>query len=124
MLVIGIWDFLLVVGSWYLGVPPLKVVTNTQITGSLVAMSDTVSVPGLEFINVVLGMLVEDKDQLAIESSHDDLGILITVRVSDRDMGKLIGKSGQTIKSIRTLLRVIGGMANQRVNLKVLEPQQ
>lgn len=87
-------------------------------------MSDTVSVPGLEFINVVLGMLVEDKDQLAIESSHDDLGILITVRVSDRDMGKLIGKSGQTIKSIRTLLRVIGGMANQRVNLKVLEPQQ
>ncbi len=68
-------------------------------------------------------MLVEDKDQLHIESKQDELGVLITIRVSDRDMGKLIGKSGQTIKSIRTLLRVIGGITHQRVNLKVLEPQ-
>lgn len=84
-------------------------------------MSDQ-ALPGYEFIKTVLGMLVEDKDQLVVESRLDDLGVLITVRVSDRDMGKLIGKSGQTIKSIRTLLRVIGGAANQRVNLKVLEP--
>ncbi len=85
--------------------------------------SDTASPPGYDFVTLVLGMLLEDKDQMVIESSTDDLGILITIRVSDRDMGKLIGKNGQTIKSIRTLLRVIGGMANQRVNLKVLEPQ-
>ncbi|HRH93796.1 MAG TPA: KH domain-containing protein [Candidatus Peribacteria bacterium] len=84
-------------------------------------MSDQ-ALPGYEFINTVLGMLVEDKDQLVVESKLDELGVLITVRVSDRDMGKLIGKSGQTIKSIRTLLRVIGGASNQRVNLKVLEP--
>jgi len=81
-------------------------------------------VPGLDFVKTVLSMLVEDKDQLIVESKIDDLGILITVRVSERDMGKLIGKSGQTIKAIRTLLRVIGGAANQRVNLKVLEPEK
>jgi uncharacterized protein len=80
------------------------------------------TLPGFEFIKTILGLLVEDKDQLHVEAKTDELGILITVRVSDRDMGKLIGKSGQTIKSIRTLLRVIGGSANQRVNLKVLEP--
>lgn len=86
-------------------------------------MSDnTTSLPGHEFIQTVLSMLVEDKDQLVVQSRKDELGILITVKVSDRDMGKLIGKSGQTIKSIRTLLRTIGGTANQRVNLKVIEP--
>lgn len=86
-------------------------------------MSDTnAPLPGHEFIKTVLGMLVEDKDQLMVEARKDELGILITVKVSDRDMGKLIGKSGQTIKSIRTLLRTIGGTANQRVNLKVIEP--
>jgi predicted RNA-binding protein YlqC (UPF0109 family) len=69
-------------------------------------------------------MLVEDKDQLVVDSRVDDLGVLITVKVSERDMGKLIGKSGQTIKSVRTLLRVIGGVSNQRVNLKVLEPDK
>lgn len=80
--------------------------------------------PGHEFVTSVLSMLVEDKDQLSVQASKDDLGVLITVQVSERDMGKLIGKGGQTIKSMRTLLRVIGGTSNQRVNLKVLEPGQ
>ena len=84
---------------------------------------DLSALPGFDFIKTVLTLLVEDKDQLIVEGKTDELGILITVRVSERDMGKLIGKSGQTIKSIRTLLRVIGGTANQRVNLKVLEPE-
>lgn len=79
--------------------------------------------PGFDFVKYVLEQLVEDKDRLLLDSRVDDLGILITIRVSDRDMGKLIGKNGQTIKSIRTLLRVIGGAASQRVNLKVLEPE-
>jgi hypothetical protein len=87
------------------------------------ADAHTAPLPGFEFIKTVLSMLVEDKDQLFVEEKTDDLGVLITVRVSERDMGKLIGKNGQTIKSIRTLLRVIGGTANQRVNLKVLEPE-
>ena len=79
--------------------------------------------PGYDFIHTILSLLVEDKDQLFVEAKLDELGVLITVRVSERDMGKLIGKSGQTIKSIRTLLRTIGGTSNQRVNLKVLEPE-
>lgn len=82
------------------------------------------ALPGYEFIRTVLSMLVEDKDQLVVDARLDELGVLITVKVSDRDMGKLIGKSGQTIKSVRTLLRVIGGASNQRVNLKVLEPEK
>lgn len=91
-------------------------------------MTDTIAaegaLPGYEFIKTVLSMLVEDKDQLVVDAKLDELGVLITVKVSDRDMGKLIGKSGQTIKSVRTLLRVIGGASNQRVNLKVLEPEK
>lgn len=87
-------------------------------------MTDTQLLPGQEFVTSVLSMLVEDKDQLVIDAKLDELGVLITVKVSERDMGKLIGKSGQTIKSVRTLLRVIGGTANQRVNLKVLEPNE
>lgn len=81
-------------------------------------------VPGLEFLTFVLERLVEDKDQLKIDHRIDDLGILLTVSVSDKDMPKLIGKGGQTIKSLRTLLRTIGGKNNQRINLKVMEPVQ
>lgn len=70
----------------------------------------------------VLESIIEDKDALVIDSKIDELGILLTVQVSDRDMGKLIGKSGQTVKALRTLLRLIGGNSQQRVNLKILEP--
>lgn len=80
--------------------------------------------PGLSFLRFVLEQIVEDKDELHIDSQIDDLGVLHTVRVSERDMGKIIGKSGQTIKALRTLLRMLGGNASQRVNLKILEPGQ
>lgn len=88
-------------------------------------MADTTSstdLPGYSFLEYVLEALVDDKDQLHIEQTEDDLGVLLTVSVSEPDMGKLIGKGGQTIKALRTLLRIIGGNANKRVNLKVLEP--
>jgi predicted RNA-binding protein YlqC (UPF0109 family) len=83
----------------------------------------TPELPGHSFLQYVLESLVEDKDQLHIEPTEDHLGILFTVRVSDRDMGKLIGKGGQTVKALRTLLRIIGGNTSQRINLKILEPQ-
>ncbi len=86
-------------------------------------MSDEQNLPGYDFLLYVLEALVDDKDQLHIDQRRDDMGILLTVQVSDSDMGKLIGKSGQTIKALRTLLRIIGGNANERVNLKVLEPE-
>ena len=89
-------------------------------------MSETsvTNVPGLEFLRIVLQALVEDHDQLVVEGTIDQLGVLLTVRVSDRDMGKLIGRGGQTVKALRTLLRIIGGNTSQRINLKILGPGQ
>lgn len=87
-------------------------------------MTDSVQAdtPGLSFLRYVLESIVEDKGALQIESKIDELGVLLTVQVGDKDMGKLIGKGGQTVKALRTLLRIIGGNANQRINLKILEP--
>lgn len=82
----------------------------------------TSDIPGLSFLQYVLSSIVEDKDALHIDGKIDELGVLLTVSVSDRDMGKLIGKSGQTVKALRTLLRIIGGTSEQRINLKILEP--
>ncbi len=88
----------------------------------MIGAAPTDTIPGHAFLRYVLDTLVEDKTQLQIEATTDALGILLTVKVSERDMGKLIGKSGQTVKALRTLLRIIGGNASQRINLKVLEP--
>ncbi len=84
--------------------------------------TDSGEVPGLAFLQFVLDSLVEDKDELQIENRTDDLGILLTVHVSENDMGKVIGKAGQTIKALRTLVRVVGSNSGHRVNLKIAEP--
>ena len=52
------------------------------------------------------------------------IGIVLLTLVVDRDdMGKIIGRQGNTAKAIRTLLRVVGMKNNARVNLKINEPE-
>lgn len=86
-------------------------------------MSDSnQEIPGIDFLRFVLESICDDKADLHIDGRIDELGVLLTVRVSDRDMGKLIGKGGQTVKALRTLLRILGSGSKQRINLKIMEP--
>lgn len=76
----------------------------------------------LQFVEYVVKQIVDNPDKVSVERSVDEMGVLITLKVAKEDMGKVIGKSGQTAKSIRILLRVIGSKNNARVNLKIVEP--
>lgn len=77
----------------------------------------------VEFVEFVVKSIVDSPDELEIERTVDEMGVLITLKVGKEDMGKIIGKNGQTAKSIRTLLRIIGSKHNARVNLKIVEPE-
>ena len=46
---------------------------------------------------------------------------VISVRVAESDMGKLIGREGRTIKSIRSLLFAASQKHNKRFILDVIE---
>ena len=57
-------------------------------------------------VDCLVRPLVEDEDQLNIVSSQTDNGtILIEVHVSEQDAGKVIGRQGRVIKSVRALAR-------------------
>jgi len=47
----------------------------------------------------------------------------MSLDVNPADMGKIIGRDGNTAKAMRTLLRVVGMKNNARVNLKINEPE-
>lgn len=66
--------------------------------------------------------LVEHPDEVKIGRTVDEMGVLLTLDLNPEDMGKVIGRSGNTAKAIRTLLRVVGMKHNARVNLKINEP--
>lgn len=76
-----------------------------------------------QFVEYVVKSLVENPDAVKVERSVDDMGVLLELTVDPDDMGKVIGKAGATAKSIRTLLRVLGAKSDERVNLKIVEPE-
>lgn len=76
-----------------------------------------------EFLEYVVKALVDKPNEVKIDRTVDEMGVLITLSVDAEDMGKIIGRQGNTAKAIRTLLRVIGMKNNARVNLKINEPE-
>lgn len=76
-----------------------------------------------EFLEMVVKALVENPNDVVVERNIDERGVLLTLKVNPGDMGKIIGKQGQTAKALRTLLRIVGNMNNSRVNLKIFEPE-
>ena len=77
-----------------------------------------------DFVEYVVKQIVDNPDAVIVERVVDEMGVLITLKVDKEDMGKIIGKGGQTAKAIRVLLRIIGSKNNARVNLKVVEPEE
>jgi len=75
-----------------------------------------------QFVETVAKMLVESPEQVEVNRTIDDLGVLITLKVAADDMSTIIGREGRAAKAVRTLLRIIGAKSNERVNLKIVEP--
>lgn len=75
-----------------------------------------------ELLNFIVKTLVDHPEDVQITRTVDEMGVLLTLKVNPEDMGKIIGKNGNTAKAIRTLLRIVGMKEQARVNLKIDEP--
>ena len=76
-----------------------------------------------EFLEFVVKSLVDHPENVRVNRTVDEMGVLLSLDVHAEDMGKIIGRSGNTAKAIRTLLRVVGMKNDARVNLKINEPE-
>ena len=73
-----------------------------------------------EFLEFVVKGLVEHPEEVKINRTVDEMGVLLTLDLSPEDMGKVIGRSGNTAKAIRTLLRVVGMKLVQNGTVRTL----
>jgi len=76
-----------------------------------------------QFVEMVVKSIVAYPDDVKTERAIDERGVLITLHVNPADMGYVIGRQGQTARSIRTLLKIVGAKNNAHVNLKIYEPE-
>jgi len=76
-----------------------------------------------EFIEFVIKAIVNNPDEVKVTRTVDERGVLITLDLNPTDIGYVIGRRGNTVRAIRTLLKVVGAKNNALVNLKINEPE-
>lgn len=74
-----------------------------------------------QFVEFVVKSLVSKPDEVKIDRTIDEKGVLLELTVDPEDLGRVIGKRGGTAQSIRTLLRALGTKNDARYNLKIVD---
>jgi len=75
-----------------------------------------------EFIEFIVKQLVDIPEKVIVEeTAPDEHSIELTLKVDKSDMGKVIGKKGNTANAMRTLLTAVGAKGNHRATLQIIE---
>ena len=75
-----------------------------------------------EFVEYIVHKIVKNKDAVTVTEHIDGKNIEIRINVSPEDMGIVIGKGGNIIKSIRALVRAKAIKDGVRVSIELTEP--
>jgi predicted RNA-binding protein YlqC (UPF0109 family) len=74
-----------------------------------------------ELVEFLARELVDDPDAVSVTESSDQRGTLITVRVAQQDMGKVIGRGGRTAKAIRSVVRAAATRQGVSVHVDIAD---
>jgi predicted RNA-binding protein YlqC (UPF0109 family) len=66
--------------------------------------------------------LVDRPDDVSVDGFDEEDGtIVLELRCADGDVGKLIGRGGRTIQSLRTVMRAVASRQDERVLIDVVD---
>lgn len=74
-----------------------------------------------EFVEFIAKQLVDHPEAVQVSEVEGEKTTVYELRVGDGDLGKVIGRKGQTAKSIRTLLAAASAKRGKRAVLEILE---
>lgn len=74
-----------------------------------------------QFVEYVVKELVDNPNQVKVNRSEDDRGVLLELTVAPEDLGRVIGRHGATAQSLRNILRALGVKNGARYNLKIVD---
>lgn len=65
--------------------------------------------------------LVDEPDAVRVEAENQDDAIILRITVAPDDRGKIIGRGGRIIRSLRTIVRAGGVRRGERYLLEIVE---
>ena len=78
------------------------------------------SVPG-DLVSFLAQKIVEDPASVRVEEIESEGDLLLRLHVAEADRGKVIGRRGRMVHSLRTLARAAGARSDRRVLLEIAE---
>ncbi len=61
-----------------------------------------------ELVEAIAKALVDEPDQVFVTEQSNDKGVLVTLKVAQADIGKVIGKQGKVANAIRSVVKAAG----------------
>jgi predicted RNA-binding protein YlqC (UPF0109 family) len=74
-----------------------------------------------QLVEEIAKALVDFPDQVAVHEIESQQSIVIELSVAKQDLGKIIGRKGQNVQAIRTILNAASGKSKKRIILELLE---
>ena len=72
-------------------------------------------------LHYIVSAIVDTPDAVSIEENEQDGITQFVVTVAKEDMGKVIGKEGKVIRSIRNVMKIRAMKDNKRINISLAE---
>ncbi len=73
-----------------------------------------------ELVEIFAKALVDNPEAVNVEMIEDEIGYRIELRVAPEDMGKIIGRQGRIIRSLRTVVKAAAVKQQVKVTLEVI----
>jgi predicted RNA-binding protein YlqC (UPF0109 family) len=74
-----------------------------------------------QLLHGIISALVDYPDNVEVTQVDGETTCILEIRVAPEDIGKVIGRQGRNIASLRTLLHAIGAKERKHILLEVLE---
>jgi len=73
-----------------------------------------------ELVEYLVKSIVDSPHEVLLEEQENEGNVIMELKVAESDMGKIIGKNGNTINAIRTVLQAAASSHKKRAKLDVL----
>ncbi|MBN2354349.1 MAG: KH domain-containing protein [Spirochaetales bacterium] len=74
-----------------------------------------------ELVEYIAKSLVDDPSGVSVNVIEGEKSTILELKVSDNDIGKVIGKHGRIAKAMRTILSAAASKKEKRVVLEILD---
>ena len=74
-----------------------------------------------DILEVIIKNLVDKPEEVQITEKNEEKAVCYEVKVSQEDMGKVIGKQGKMAKAIRSIVKALAAKEHKRVNVEFID---